>query len=45
MNITRAHEELAQKFMHKRYWEGVLVPDSMRSLVALALASLPHVEL
>ncbi len=36
MQITRAHEQLAEKFMHRRYWEGVLVPDSMRSLVALA---------
>ena len=36
MNITRSHELLAEKFMHRKYWKGVLVPDSMRSLVALA---------
>lgn len=34
--ITRAHDLLAEKFMHRRYWKGVLVPDSMRKLVALA---------
>lgn len=36
MQITQAHEQLAEKFMHRRYWKDVLVPDSMRSLVALA---------
>jgi len=36
MQITQAHDQLAEKFMHRRYWEGVLVPDSMRAMVALA---------
>ncbi len=36
MTISPSQAKLAEKFMHKRYWQGVLVPDSMRSLVALA---------
>lgn len=36
MTVTRAQELLAQKFMHKRFWDDVLVPDSMRAIVALA---------
>lgn len=36
MTVSSAHEQLAEKFMHRRYWKDVLVPDSMRSLVALA---------
>jgi len=35
---TAAHDRLAEKFMHKRYWEGVFVPDSMRAMVTLAFS-------
>ncbi|MBU2489600.1 MAG: 4Fe-4S dicluster domain-containing protein [Proteobacteria bacterium] len=36
MTITQAHIQLAEKFMHKQYWESVIVPESLKSLVALA---------
>ena len=36
MEASNAHRKLAEKFMYRRYWKGVIVPDSLCSLVVLA---------
>jgi len=36
MNVSEAHVQLAEKFMFKEHWHDVLVPESLKSIVALA---------